>query len=701
MTLLNPPPKLRDDHLKRQALIYIRQSTLTQVRDNTGSTTRQYNLAERAQKLGWPQDRITVIDQDQGRSGASSAGRDGFERLITEVSLGHAGAVFSLEASRLARSCSDWYRLLEICALSDVLVVDEDGLYDPGQYNDRLLLGFRGTMSEAELHWLRNRLFGGKLTKAERGELHFRPPTGYVFDPAGRWVLDPDEEIQQAIRLVFELFDQTGSALAVVKHLAQQKLRVPTRYWGGAHDGEVLWRAPAHGRVIAILHNPAYAGTYVYGRTKTRTQTLPGEAARIKGRTHQVKPGDWPIVLHQHHPAYISWEQFLRHQQRLDDNRTSREQDRRGAAREGNALLQGIVLCGCCGRRMGVRYLKGNIPCYECNQLHKQRGGKHCQSLRGDGVDRAVTEALLQAMTPAQLEISLATFDALEVQAQQIDQQWQRRLERARYEADLARRRYLAVDPDNRLVNRTLEHDWNTKLEAVAALEQEYTALPGHRLRPLHDQERQNILALAQNLPKLWHAPTTTHTQRKQLLRLLVKDVALTSQAKLIQVAIRWQTNACSTVEVQRPPRSCEARRTAPTVVERIRTLAAIHTDAQIAETLNAEGLKPGASAAFTASKVGWIRFAYHINSACPQAPGACLSGQRGDGRYSAKATAERLNVDVSTIADWCEAGRLDCVQTAPHGPRWIKLTPNVIAELRKPSRQRKPRKKQPNRKIS
>lgn len=701
MTLLNPPPKLRDDHLNRQALIYIRQSTLAQVRDNTGSTTRQYNLAERAQKLGWPQERITVIDQDQGRSGASSAGRDGFERLISEVGLGHAGAVFSLEASRLARSCSDWYRLLEICALSNVLVVDEDGIYDPGQYNDRLLLGFRGTMSEAELHWLRNRLLGGKLTKAERGELHFRPPTGYVFDPAGRWVFDPDEEIQQALRLVFKLFEQTGSALAVVKQLAKQKLRLPTRHWGGTRDGEVLWRAPAHGRVVAILHNPAYAGVYVYGRTKTRTQTLPGEALRIKGRTRQIKPGDWPIVLHQHHPAYISWQQFLRHQQRLDDNRTSRQDDRRGVAREGNALLQGIVLCGHCGRRMSVRYLKGQIPSYECNQLHKQRGGKTCQSLRGDGVDRAVAAALLEAMTPAQLEISIATFEALEAQAQQIDQQWQRRLERAQYEADLARRRYLAVDPDNRLVNRTLEHEWNTKLEAVATLTQEYTALPGHRLLPLRDQERQNILALAQDLPTLWQAPTTTHTQRKQLLRLLVKDVALCGQTNLIQVAIRWQTNACSAVEVERPPRSCDVRRTAPATIERIRTLAATHTDAQIAETLNAEGLKPGASAVFTVSKVSWIRFAYHINSACPQAPGACPGGQRGDGRYSAKAAAELLNVDVSTIADWCQAGRLDCVQTAAHGPRWIKLTANVIAELGKSCRQRKPRKKQPNRKIS
>jgi DNA invertase Pin-like site-specific DNA recombinase len=690
--ILNSQPKLRDDHLKRQAFIYVRQSTLMQVRDNTGSTARQYDLVQRAQDLGWSEDTITVIDQDQGRSGASSAGRDGFEQLIVDVGLGRAGAVFSLEASRLARSCSDWYRLLEICALSDTLVIDEDGIYDPGQYNDRLLLGFRGTMSEAELHWLRNRLLGGKLAKAERGELRFRPPTGYVYDAAQRIVLDPDEEIQQAIRLLFALFEHSGSALAVVKHFAEQRLRFPARSWSRGAEDEVVWQPLLHERVLNVLHNPTYAGVYVYGRTQSRTRTLPGEAPRIKGRTRQLKPADWPIVLYEHHPAYISWEQFLHHQQRLDYNRTLRDDNRRGASREGAALLQGIVLCGRCGRRMTIRYLKGNIPSYECNQLHKQRGEKTCQSLRGDKVDRAVANALLEAMIPAQLEISLATFATLEAQARALDQQWQRRLERARYEAELARRRYLAVDPDHRLVARSLEQDWNAKLAEIEQLEREYADSPAAKHQPLSDRERNEILALVQDLPALWKARTTTQTDRKQLLRLLIKDVTLSSHAKLIRVAIRWQTNACSTLEVMRPPLSYDARRTAPKVIERIRALAPGHTDVQIAEQLNGKALKPGASTTFTASKVNWIRTAYHIPSACPQAPGICPTGQRGDGRYSAKAAAALLNVDVSTIADWCNAGRLDYVQTAPHRPRWITLTPELITELRKPHRQRKPR---------
>lgn len=692
MSILTAPPKLRDDHLQRQALIYIRQSTLIQVRDNTGSTARQYHLVDRARELGWPEDQIIVIDQDQGRSGASSSGREGFEQVIATVGLGRAGAVFSLEASRLARSCSDWYRLLEICALADTLVIDEDGIYDPGHYNDRLLLGFRGTMSEAELHWLRNRLLGGKLAKAERGQRRFRPPTGYVYDAAQRLVFDPDEEIQQAMRLVFVLFEHSGSALAVVKHFADHKLRFPTCPWGRGADREVVWQPLSHERVLYVLHDPAYAGVYVYGRTQTRMHTLPGEAPRIKGRIHRVNRPDWPIVLYEHHPAYISWEHFLRNEQRLDDNRTVRDDARRGAAREGAALLQGLVLCGHCGRRMTIRYLKGNVPSYECNQLHKQHGGKTCQSLRGDGIDRAVANALLEAMTPAQLEISLATFEALEAQARQLDQQWQRRLERARYEAELARRRYLAVDPDNRLVARSLEQDWNARLADVEQREREYATLPAVKHSPLSDSERAKILALAQDLPALWQAPTTTQTQRKQLLRLLIKDVALTRGERTIGIAIRWQTDACSTMDIERPKPCHEVWRTAPQVADQVRELAAQYTDAEIATELNTQGLKPGKSDQFTASKVQWIRYVYRIRSGCPQAPGACPGGQRGDGRYSAKAAAELLNVDVSTIADWCASGRLNVIQTAPHRPRWITLTPELIATLRKPCRQRKPR---------
>jgi DNA invertase Pin-like site-specific DNA recombinase len=681
--------KIRSEHLDRQALIYVRQSTLMQVRENTASTARQYDLVQRALDLGWPQQHIQVVDQDQGRSGASATGRDGFQFLVAEVGLGHAGAVLSLEASRLARSCSDWYRLIEICALTDTLVVDEEGVYDPSQYNDRLLLGFKGTMSEAELHWLRNRLLGGKLEKARQGKLRFRLPTGLVYDATGQVVLDPDEQVREAVRLVFDLFDERGAALAVVKHFASHQLSFPTRLWGGDRNGELVWGPLRNGRVLAILHNPAYAGAYVYGRTQTRTHTLPGETPRIKGRTRQVKREDWPIVLQDAHPGYITWEQFLRNQQRLDDNRTFRPEERRGPPREGAALLQGILLCGRCGRRMSVRYLEdGATPYYTCSQLHSQLAGKTCQGMRGDDIDDAVARTFLEAMQPAQLEVSMTALEQIEARAQQIDRQWQLRIERAHYEADLARRRFLAVDPDNRLVARTLERDWNDELAEIQRLQRDYAALPKPAAQLASPEQRQRILALAQDLPAIWQASTTTHAERKQLLRFLIKDVTLTRQTTTIHIGIRWQTEALTELDILPRPRACDLVRTDPAVVDRIRKLAPTHTDRQIAVHLNQETFTPGRGGSFTHKKVHWIRYAYDIPTSCPEAPGACPTGQRGDGRYSARAAADLLNVDVSTIADWCEAGRLDCVRATPRGPRWIKVTPENIEELRKPVKQ-------------
>ena len=341
MTIPPLVPKIRPDHLDRLAQVYVRQSTPIQVRENTASAARQYDLAGRACDLGWPQERIEVIDQDQGHSGASLAGRDGFQRLVAQVGLGRTGAVLSLEASRLARSCSDWYRLIEICALTNTLVIDESGVYDPTQYADRLVLGFLGTMSEAELHLLRSRLLGGKLKKASQGQLRSRPPTGLVYDPEGRIVFDPDEQVQQAIRLIFESFEQSASALAVVQHFADHHLQCPTRSWGGARHGQLIWRPLSHSRVLEILHNPEYAGAYVYGRTKTRLLCLPGEEPRVKGRTRRVRPEDWPFLIPGHHPGYISWDQFQRNQRRLDENRTSPDEDHRGAPRKDSPCSRG------------------------------------------------------------------------------------------------------------------------------------------------------------------------------------------------------------------------------------------------------------------------------------------------------------------------------------------------------------------------
>jgi hypothetical protein len=435
-----------------------------------------------------------------------------------------------------------------------------------------------------------------------------------------------------------------------------------------------------------MLHNPFYAGAYVYGRTKTRIRSVLREAPRVKGSSRRVAREDWPIVLADHHATYLSWEQFLRNRQQLDDNRTLQAEERRGVVREGRALLQGIVMCGRCGRRMSVCYMEdGMRPIYVCDRLHKDLAGKTCQFMRGDGIDEAVARMFLAAMEPAQLAVSLAAVKQLEAQARAVDRQWQLRRERAQYEADLARRRYGTVDPENRLVARSLERDWNEKLTALARLEREYATRPPLTAQRLGPTERHRIRALAQDLPRLWDAPTTTPLERKQLVRLLIKDVTLTKGQTTIRVAVRWQTQACSTLEVARPRRIWEIRRTAPAVVTRVREWAPTQTDQQIADRLNAAGFTSGHGGRFSASKVEGIRSAYHIPSGCPQGPAACPQGQRGDGRYSAQAAAALLNVTVYTVADWCKAGTLDGVQAAPHGPWWVKLTPEAIAALRKP----------------
>lgn len=671
------PYKIQAEHLARQALIYVRQSTLMQVRHHTASTARQYDLVQRAQELGWSADQIVVVDQDQGRSGAASSEREGFQFLVAQVGLGHAGAVLSLEASRLARASSDWYRLLEICALTHTLVIDEEGIYDPSQYDDRLLLGFKGTMSEAELHWLRSRLLGGKLEKARQGQLRSRPPSGYLYNPVGQLVFDPDEQIQQVVRLVFELFDTWGSGLAVVKHFSQHQLLFPTRLWTGPHKGEVVWGPLSHSRVLAMLHNPCYAGAYAYGRTETRQSVTP--EGRLRKTTRHRRRETWPIVIPQAHPGYITWDQFLPHQHRLADNQRQPLTSQRGAVREGTALLQGIVLCGRCGRRMSTRYQEDGLrPAYHCDQTAHRFGGQSCQSFRGQRIDAAVAQALLAAVQPAQLSEAMAALDQLAAQACQIDQQWQLRLERARYEADLAGRRFIQVDPENRLVARTLEKGWNDKLSELQRLEREFATRPIPPLLVATPEEQSRILALAQDLPTLWHAPTTTPADRKQLLRCLIKDVTLTGADTSIQIGIRWQTEAVTELTV---PRSTQ--RTVPRIVARIQELAqGHHTDEQIASALNQAGWTTSRSKPFTAQRVKELRHLYHIPTGCSGRPDAYPTGQRADGRYCTRVAAQYLNRTIATVNAWCRSGRLDALQAKPGAPYWIKLTPDIIAQF-------------------
>ena len=462
--------KVTASHLKRNAYLYVRQSTPQQVLEHAESTARQYALRQRAIALGWPAEQVVVIDSDLGQSGAFAADRDGFQKLVAEVSLGHAGLVLGLEVSRLARNCAEWHRLLELCAYSDTLILDEDGIYNPSQFNDRLLLGLKGTMSEAELHILHARMRGGALNKARRGELVIPLPVGFLYDAASRVILDPDQQVQQSIRLLFDTFRRLGSAVAVVREFRRQGLRFPRCRCGGPTP-KLLWGELTHSYVLEILHNPRFTGAYVYGRSRCRRKPEGGITV-----TH-LPQDQWQILLRDAHPGYISWEQYQENQQRLRDNEQVRGVDHRSLAREGPALLQGLALCGRCGAPMHVRYTVRRehlIPYYLCNRQTHQRGELPCQVIHGAAIDAAMSKLLVEAVTPLALEVALSVQQEIQSRVEEADRLRRTQVERARYEVRLAQRRYMQVDPDNRLVASTLEADWNNKLRALAEAEQEY-----------------------------------------------------------------------------------------------------------------------------------------------------------------------------------------------------------------------------------
>ena len=577
--------KVTAARLRRDAYLYIRQSTLYQVANNTESTARQYDLRGRAIALGWSADRIHVIDIDQGHSGASAADREGFQHLVAEVSLGRAGIVLGLECSRLARNNADWQRLLQICAHNDTLILDEDGLYDPTSFNDRLLLGLKGQMSEAELHFLRARLRGGILAKARRGELKLQLPIGLVYDPRDQVTLDPDAGVHGALSLLFETFAATGSAFAVVKTFHDQQLRFPGRHRSGPHAGELYWNNLSHDQVLKVLHNPAYAGAYVYGRARHTTD--------LDGRPHTLvkPPGEWTVLIHDHHPGYLTWPQYQANQQTLAANAAAHGQNRKaGPPREGPALLQGLIICGRCGRRMTVRYHSRNdgtiVPDYVCQNDGIQNATPICQHISGAIIDAAVAELLLATLTPLALEVALSVSDELIQHAQHADSLRAAAVQRAQHAADHARRRYLAVDPGNRLVADALEADWNARLRELADAQDHYAAAKT-AAAALDEQQRARIRALAADLPALWNNPATPARERKRLLRLLVSDVTLTRGQDTITTAIRFPGGSHHVLHLPVPLNAWQLRKTPDEVIELIDQLLEHHTYAQIAGTLN------------------------------------------------------------------------------------------------------------------
>ena len=666
---------VQETHRQKLACIYLRQSTLKQVRQHPESTERQYALREKALQWGWPPERILMLDHDLGISGTQMANRPDFKRLVAEVSLQKVGAVFALEASRLSRSDLDWHRLVDLCGWTDTLLIDEDGAYNPGDFNDRLLLGLKGTMSQAELHFLRVRLQGAKLTKARKGQLRFPLPVGFVYaDPEGI-VLDPDQEVQGAVRLVFTAFGQTASAYGVVQHFAEHQLLFPKRSYGGVWNGQLRWGRLNPGRVLGLLRNPAYTGAYVFGRYRTCKRFSPTGQMH-----HTVRPmplADWQVNLPNQHPGYISWEEYLANQQRLAQNQTNGCPGATGsAAREGPALLQGLLVCGQCGRRLSPRYIgeHGSLVWYACNWRRRELAGKSCWSVRGDRLDEAIAQRILSALLPAQVALALAALTEVEQRDHALDHQWQLKIQRAEYEGQLAQRRFEEVDPANRLVAATLEQRWEHALRQLEALRQQYRQYQEKQTPPLSPEQQTQVRLLANDLPRLWQTATTTAKDRKRILRLLLKDITLEKRPATHQAILhlRWQGGATEDLVIDLPLKAADRWRYPERLVNKVRQLAQQQTDQQIALALNQEGLHSAKGRAFTPSMIAWIRGKHRIPAPVLQQPG----------ELTVRQLSQKFAVSQYVVYYWLQQGLVTARRPQPKGRIWITLTPQQEQEL-------------------
>ena len=674
--------KIPRTYLDRRAVVYLRQSTMKQVHEHRESTARQYALQQRAVELGWEPERVDVVDDDLGQSGAGTEWRKGFQHVAEEVAHGRVGAIFALEVSRLARSSADWHRLLDLCGLTDVLIVDEQAIYNPRDYNDKLLLGLKGTMSEAEQYWMRLRLQGGKLSKARRGELFHAPPIGYQWDESThRLCLDPDEHIQQAVRLVFERFRIDGSAYAAMRYFLRHDLTIPVR---AAGTREVHSVPPRHSLILGILHNPIYTGAYVFGRREERQGLVGGELRRRRVRL--LSQDQWKTCLKDFHPPYISWEDFMANQQKLRENRTSPScmADRSAAAREGRAILQGLVLCGKCGHRIAARY-QGALghTSYECRSPLKHGTGADCWAVAGQALDDAVADLFLQAVQPAEIELGLALARETERQSQEVDRQWKLRLERASYDARLAERRYKVVDPDNRVVARTLEREWNEKQKELEELTRLHAEARRRDKVDLSDDDRRRVLALATDLPRVWKAPTTTHAERENLLRMLVKQVTLTPidvPARTTRVQVLWQTGSVTEIVVARPDRYT-ALASPPAAIEIVRQMTEEgDSDADIVKALNDQKLTTGRGNRWSVKSVLWARSRYRIRRSLPA--NERVPDRRADGLYSVHGVAARFGVTEHIVRYWVGKDWLKVAERGRHREMWFRLDRATLKRL-------------------
>ena len=668
--------KVKLSHTSRTAFVYIRQSSPQQVENNRESTARQYALVERACELGWAREQVTVVDEDLGLSGSGTVKRSGFARMTAEVALGHVGIVLGLEVSRLARNNADWYRLLDLCGMTDTLIGDSDGIYHPAAFNDRLILGLKGTMSEAELHILRARLDGGIRNKAARGELRRGLPVGFVWGEGdGEVRFDPDAAVAGAIRTVFAKFTELGSARKVWLWFRSEGLSFPLR----AHmHSPIRWVAATYTSIHNVLTNPVYAGAYAYG--KCRHERYVNEQGMLRRRTRHLPQAEWAVLLPDHHQGFIDWATYQVNQARIDANVHPQPHQAGGAVREGAALLQGLAVCGKCGRRLHTHYSGRNAsPGYHCSGKDIVQGrGVYCLNVGGIQIDQAVTEAFLKALTPAAVEATEQAFRQLEADHDAALSQWRLAVERARYEAERAERQYRAVEPENRLVARGLETEWEKRLRDLAAAEAELERRQQQRPRTLSLEEKSRLRSLGSDLSKVWTAPSTTDRDRKELLRTLLEEVivAVYRSERRAHLTLRWRGGELSEIDLPLPRSQPCGRRTSEDTLSLLRRLAALYPDEVIAGILNRQGRKTASGERFTAVTVGGLRRYRGIPRFQPPA-----DPSQGE-VVSIHKAAQILGMNTSTIHRWLAEGFIAGEQATPGAPWQIRITKELRARI-------------------
>jgi DNA invertase Pin-like site-specific DNA recombinase len=668
--------KIAASHLARQAIVYLRQSSPTQVEHNRESTDRQYALAVRARELGWSDDRIVIIDEDLGLSGSGTTVRSGFARLTAEVALGHVGIVLGLEVSRLARNNADWHRLIDLAGLSDTLIGDADGIYHPALFNDRLLLGLKGTMSEAELHVLRARLNGGIRNKAARGELRRGLPVGFVWgDADGDVRFHPDEAVVIAIRDVFAKFAETGSARRVWLWFRSEGLPFPLQM----HQGhEIQWVDASYTAIHHVLTNPVYAGAYAYG--KTRTETVLDAGGGRRKRIRHLPRADWQVLIPDHHPGFIDWRTYEANQARIARNTRPGPHNGDGAVREGSALLQGLACCGHCGRRLRTHYRgRHSSPGYHCpGKIIVEARGVYCLNVGGVQIDDAVAQSFIAALEPAKLAASIAAAERLELDREAALKQWRLGVERASYEASRAERRYRAVDPDNRLVARGLEREWEAKLGALEAAKVELARRERERPRVLTPAERDHLLSIGPDLARVWHAPSTTPRDRKELLRALVEEVTIKIERDkaVAHLIIRWNGGALDEINLALPRSRPATIRTDEDTIALVRRLACYYPDNVIASILNRQGRTTAYGNPFGTSHVGNLRRHWDIPCFEP------ASEEHGE-LLTVRKAAVVLAIAPSTIHRLLNDGIIGGEQLTPGAPWRIRLTDTLVARFK------------------